>query len=141
MMGLSNEQILLHQAVADALGLNITDHKCVNLIARFNPMTAGKLAELTGLTTGAITGVIDRLEKGGYAKRILDPNDRRVTVVELTKKGESISKIFLPLVKKMGKAFEAFSDKELAVILKFVTLAAETSHDAAKELRKKSGKK
>lgn len=141
MMGLSNEQILLHQAVADALGLNITDHKCVNLIARFRPMTAGKLAELTGLTTGAITGVIDRLEKGGYAKRILDPNDRRVTVVELTKKGESISKIFLPLVKKMGKAFEAFSDKELAVILKFVTLAAETSHGAAKELRKKSGKK
>ena len=138
MMDLSNEQILFHQAIADSLDLNITDHKCVNLISRFGPMTAGKLAELTGLTTGAITGVIDRLEKGGYAKRKPDPRDRRVTIIELTKKGVTIRKIFSPLVKNMGAVLEVFSDKELSLILKFVKLAAQTSREATKELRKNS---
>jgi len=141
MMNLSNEQILLHEAVANTLGLNITDHKCVNLIARFSPMTAGKLAELTGLTTGAITGVIDRLEKGGYAKRVSSAEDRRVTTIVLTKKGESISKVFLPLVKSMREVSETFSDKELETILKYVTAATNASHEVSAKMRKENAKK
>ena len=79
---MSTETIMFHQAVADALGLHITDHKGLDLIYRYGPMPAGRLAELTGLTTGAVTGIIDRLEKAGYVRRVNDPKDRRITIIE-----------------------------------------------------------
>src|ERR671936_1321222 len=79
---MSIETIMFHEAVADVLGLHITDHKCLDLIYRFGAMPAGRLAELTGLTTGAVTGIIDRLEKAGYVRRTNDPKDRRRTIIE-----------------------------------------------------------
>ena len=82
---MSTETIMFHQAVADILGLHITDHKCLDFIYRFGAMPAGRLADLTGLTTGAVTGIIDRLEKAGYVRRISDPKDRRRTIVEPTR--------------------------------------------------------
>ena len=60
---MSTETIMFHQSVADVLGLHITDHKCLDLIRQYGAMPAGRIAELTGLTTGAVTGIIDRLEK------------------------------------------------------------------------------
>jgi DNA-binding MarR family transcriptional regulator len=80
---MSTETIMFHQAVADVLGLHITDHKGLDLIYRYGPMPAGRLAELTGLTTGAVTGIVDRLEKAGYVRRVNDPKDRRITIIEL----------------------------------------------------------
>ena len=62
---MSTGAVMFHQAVADRFGLHATDHKCTDLIARHGPMSAGTLAALTGLTSGAITGVVDRLEAGG----------------------------------------------------------------------------
>jgi DNA-binding MarR family transcriptional regulator len=79
---LSTETIMFHETVADLLGLHITDHKCLDLIHRFGGMPAGRLAELTSLTTGAITGIIDRLEKAGCVKRVNDPTDRRRTIIQ-----------------------------------------------------------
>jgi len=140
MMNMSNEQVLLHQAVSDTLGLNITDHKCVNLIARYGPMTAGKLAELTGLTTGAITGVIDRLEKAGYAKRVPDKEDRRVILVELTHKEVEIRKIFAPLRQKMQIIFDTLTDEELTFLLKFIISTVLASHEVTSQLRGKDEK-
>src|SRR3954464_9439450 len=79
---LSTRTILFHQAVADCLGIAATDHKCLGFIAEADhPVTAGELATLTGLTTGATTGVIDRLEGAGLAFRERDPRDRRRVVV------------------------------------------------------------
>ena len=78
---MSIETIMFHQAVADVLGLHITDHKCLDLLHRFGAMPAGRLGELTGLTTGAVTGIIDRLEQAGYARRANDPKDRCRTIV------------------------------------------------------------
>ena len=130
---------MLHQAVADNLGLNITDHKCVSIISRFGPMTAGKLAEMTGLTTGAITGVIDRLEKAGYAKRVPQPDDRRSILIELTQEGEAEKKImaiFSLLSQKMRKVFDKFSDEELLRINDFLKMNIETSHEVTLELKK-----
>ena len=97
---MSTETILFHQAVADVLGLHITDHKCMHFIHRYGAMPAGKLAELTGLTTGAVTGIIDRLEEAGYVRRTDDSKDRRRTIVEpvRNKKLErKIEMIFIPL--------------------------------------------
>src|SRR4051794_1476360 len=71
------------QAVADALGVNRTDMRCLDVLEREGPVTAGRLAGSTGLTSGAITTVIDRLERGGFARRLRDPGDRRRVLVEL----------------------------------------------------------
>jgi DNA-binding MarR family transcriptional regulator len=143
MSNISSEAIFLHQAIADTLGLNITDHKCVSLISRFGPMTAGKLAELSGLTTGAITGVIDRLEKIGYAERIPNPEDRRVIFVELTQGNEVEKKmrsIFSRMSKKMEKIFANFTDEELAFILKYLTMTVNASHQVTLDLKGKNEK-
>src|SRR6185369_8348500 len=79
---LSTRTIMFHQTIADCLGIAPTDHKCLGFIAEADhPGTAGELATWTGLTTGAITGVIDRLEAAGLAARERDPHDRRRVVV------------------------------------------------------------
>src|SRR2546428_6403111 len=73
--------VLFHAAVAERLGLSATDHKYADLIARQGPMTAGELADRAGLTTGAITGVLDRLEQAGWGPRERDPHDRPPGIV------------------------------------------------------------
>jgi DNA-binding MarR family transcriptional regulator len=80
-----SEQDGLHaQAVASRMGINPTDLDCVRVLGREGAMTAGALAERTGLTSGAITGVLDRLEKAGLAQRRRDPADRRQVIVEVS---------------------------------------------------------
>jgi DNA-binding transcriptional ArsR family regulator len=77
--------VMFHARIAEQLGLSATDHKCLDLAARSGqPMTAGRIAELSGLSTGAVTGVIDRLERAGYVRRVRDPHDRRKVLVEVT---------------------------------------------------------
>src|SRR5262245_217454 len=72
---------LLHHAIAEQLGLNPTDHKCLEQLCQRGSGTAGEMAEWTGLTTGAITGVIDRLAERGFVRRQPHPTDRRKIVV------------------------------------------------------------
>lgn len=100
---MSTETILFHQALADLLGFHITDHRCMHFLHSHGPMPAGRLAELTGLTTAAVTGIIDRLEEAGYVRRVNDPKDRRRTIVEpiRNKKLETkLQTIFTPLHEK-----------------------------------------
>jgi DNA-binding MarR family transcriptional regulator len=140
MRTLSTQQITLHQAVANRLNLNITDYKCMDFIARFGPMTAGKLTELSGLTTGAITGAIDRLEKAGYARRIGNPRDRRSVIVELTW-GETNRKqyedTFLPLEREMKKMTASYTNKELTLFTELICKEAKLLHEETVRLSKK----
>ena len=69
---------------AERLGVNDTDLHCLNIVERAGGLTAGELATEAGLTTGAVTGVVDRLERAGYARRVPDPDDRRRVKVEVT---------------------------------------------------------
>jgi DNA-binding MarR family transcriptional regulator len=135
---MSTETIMFHQNVADALGLHITDHKCLDLIRQYGAMPAGRLAELTGLTTGAITGIIDRLEKAGYVRRANDPKDRRRTIVEPTqnKKWErKIEAIFIPFLERMHKLLSSYSESELDFLLDVSTKTVELTHEESKKLR------
>lgn len=135
---ISTEAIMLHQAVADRLGLYITDHKCMDFIYRFGAMPAGKLAELTGLTTGAVTGVIDRLEKAGYARRVSDLKDRRRTIVEpmRNKKLEKkLELIFAPLSRRMDKLLSSYTDSQLEFLLDALTAFLKESHEETIRLR------
>jgi DNA-binding MarR family transcriptional regulator len=81
MQKLIAEVVLFNQAIADRLGINPTDLQCFNMLQETGPVAAGRLAEETGLTTGAVTGVIDRLERAGYAWRERDPNDKRRVIL------------------------------------------------------------
>jgi DNA-binding MarR family transcriptional regulator len=135
---MSTETIMFHQAVADVLGLYITDHKCLDLLYRFGAMPAGKLTELTGLTTGAVTGIIDRLEEAGYVKRTDDPKDRRRTIVEpiRNKKLErKIEVVFNPLHERMHKVMSSYSDSELAFLLDATTEFIDQTREESKKLR------
>jgi DNA-binding MarR family transcriptional regulator len=132
---MSTETIMFHQNVADALGLHITDHKCLDLIRQYGAMPAGRLAELTGLTTGAVTGIIDRLEKAGYVRRANDPKDRRRTIIEPTqnKKWErKIESIFIPLHERMHKLLSSYSESELDFLLDVSTKTVELTHEESK---------
>ena len=140
MRTLSTQQIMLHQAVADRLNLNITDYKCMDFIARFGPMTAGKLAELSGLTTGAITGAIDRLEKAGYARRVDNPRDRRSVIVELIwdeTRRKQYEDTFLPLEREMKKMTASYTNKELALFTELICKEAKLLREETVRLSKK----
>jgi DNA-binding MarR family transcriptional regulator len=135
---MSTETIMFHQSVADVLGLHITDHKCLDLIRQYGAMPAGRIAELTGLTTGAVTGIIDRLEKAGYVRRANDPKDRRRTIVEpvRNKKWErKIEAIFIPFHEGMHKLLSSYSDGELAFLLDVLTKSIEQTREESKKLR------
>lgn len=79
----TRESLMLQQAISQEAGLNPTDAECLDYLMEMGPSTAGALGKATGLTTGAITSLIDRLERSGFVKRSADPNDRRKVIVSL----------------------------------------------------------
>jgi len=121
---LSARTILFHQAVAERMGLSVTDHKCLDIAGRAGleaPLTAGRMAELTGLTTGAITGVLDRLEKAGFVRREKDPNDRRQVLVRfLPDRVPEYLEVFMPFAKAWEELSSRYTDEELARVQDFL---------------------
>jgi len=112
---------LLGQVSAERIGINATDLNCLNIVALTGPMTAGDLARATGLTTASITGVLDRLEQGGFIRRERDPKDRRRVIVNV-KAGPGLREIgltFGPLVKAWRTTAGSYSDEELRLLLEF----------------------
>jgi DNA-binding MarR family transcriptional regulator len=106
------------------IGLNPTDHKCLDVIIRSGtPVTASQLAEETGLSTGAITGVVDRLEKAGYVRRKRDRTDRRLVFINvlMDRSIVKLSPIFEPIKQASRSLYSKYSDEELALILDFIT--------------------
>jgi DNA-binding MarR family transcriptional regulator len=131
----SGQGVLYSQAVAGRLGMNSTDLECLDHILH-GPVTAGRLADLTGLTTGAITGVIDRLERIGLARRESDPDDRRKTLVRaLPVVLERIAPLFEPMERAAMRVLSKYHDDELALILNFLTRARDAALTAMSELR------
>lgn len=115
-------RFMFHQAIGTKLGLNLTDHKCLDVILQNQPITAGRLSELTGLTTGAVTGVLDRLEKVGSVYRVKDPQDKRRVIVHLNqeKAEKDILPLFLSFGKELNQMLSSYEDKELQNILDFI---------------------
>lgn len=128
---LSAHTVMFHTAVAERLRLGLTDHKAFDFILRHGPVTAGQLAEITGLTTGAVTGVIDRLEKTGYVERVRDDADRRKVLVRpaLTPARErQCCQLFDSLGKSVDKVSTNYTEAELSVILDFMRRSVEVMH-------------
>src|SRR5581483_5803063 len=115
---------LLGQLAAERIGVNATDLNCLNLVALAGSggsMTAGELARQTGLTTASITGVLDRLEEGGFVRRERDPKARRRVIVSLNP-GPALAEIgptFGPLVIAWRAAAASYSDEDLRLLVEF----------------------
>lgn len=134
MRDVSGQGVLYSQAVADRLGIVSTDLECLDHVAR-GPVTAGRLAELTGLTTGAITGVIDRLERAGLARRERDGADRRkILVAAQPLVAERVAPLFAPMERHAMAALSTYRDDELALLLDFLTRARDAALTAMSEL-------
>lgn len=130
----STATVLFHTALAERFGLNLTDWKCAELLSR-EVMTAGQLATQTGLTTGAITGVIDRLEAAGFARRVADPHDRRKVMIEaLHERDEEVTRLFNPLLQRMAALMSRYSEADLALMLGFMRESIEITEQAKNEL-------
>ena len=127
------------QAVADALGLNRTDMRCLDTIDREGPVPAGRLAEATGLTSGAITTVLDRLERAGYARRVRDAGDRRRVLVELTPQTrEHMYEFFEPHIALSERLYARYTQEQLELLLEFVRAGREFNEGHAAEIEQRN---
>ena len=137
---------LHNRAAADLVGMNQTDWDCLDLLDWTGPITAGDLAKRVGLTSGAITGVLDRLEKVGLARRVADPRDRRRVIVEVTadaavptdERFASLHRMFAKLGEEMFVATEQFDENELAVVLKWMRIGNEAVERSTSRMREGS---
>lgn len=132
---LSAATVMFHSQVAGRVGLSATDHKCLDLAVRADgPLTAGQIAERSGLSTGAVTGVIDRLERAGYVRRVRDPDDRRKVLVEVSKANlAKYGDAFEGVAAALGKVLDGFTPDELSVIERYLTeIIATTRAEALK---------
>jgi DNA-binding MarR family transcriptional regulator len=117
----SAQSVLFSQAVAERVGINSSDLECLDIIVLRGTVTAGELAAATGLTTGAITGVIDRLERAGFARRERDTEDRRrVLVRPLPEAERRIAPLYEALHRASMALWSRYSEQELALIVDFL---------------------
>ncbi len=128
--------VVLYEAVAERLGLNATDLLGLQLIAGEGETTPGRLAELAGITTGAITGVLDRLEKARIVVREADPDDRRRVVVRLspTRLAELIA-VLEPMAASADSLLAGYRPAERAAITDYLGKAAAAASEATVRLR------
>jgi DNA-binding MarR family transcriptional regulator len=112
--------ILFHQAIANLAGVSVTDLKCLDYVDRVGDATAGDLARLTGLTTGAITAAIDRLEKAGLARRERSETDRRKVFIRLCES---------PAMARIAPFYDALGRESAQMITRYSMRELETIKD------------
>ncbi|MDQ6776604.1 MAG: MarR family transcriptional regulator [Actinomycetota bacterium] len=111
----------LDEAVADRFGLHRTDLRCLEIIGRAAPVAAGRLATMAGLSTSAVTAMLDRTERAGYVRRSADPSDRRRVLVDLTGKGrESGRAAFTGLMRETDRLLGSYTLAELELLNGFL---------------------
>lgn len=134
--------IHMHEAIGHKAGLSGTDHKYLGFLLRDGAMTAGELARLTGLTTGAITGLIDRFEKKKLVKRQVDKEDRRKVIIEPDTK--VIMDLLEPLYRdyrnKTEKLIASFSEKEIGIIATYLSRSVALMEETTGKIKGKTKK-
>ena len=120
---------------ARGMGVNRSDARALDIVERLGPVTAGKLSLDAGLTSGAITAVIDRLVEKGYVRRVADPDDRRRVLIEKTEKLDAVSKRFYgPLAERSVPLLDKFSNAELEIVVRFLRMATDIVEQRVAEL-------
>lgn len=130
--------IQMHEAIGRKAGLSGTDHKYLGFLLQKGKMTAGELANLTGLTTGAVTGLIDRFEKKKLVKRLFAKDDRRKVFIEPNTK--NIMALLEPLYRefraKSEKLTESFTEEEIKIIETYISKSIEITDEIINKLNK-----
>ena len=128
--------VIFGQTVASRVGISSSDLECLDFLIIDGRVTAGRLAELTGLTTGAITGVVDRLEKAGLVRRERDEEDRRKGFIAIVPENVAkVGRFYEHLQRGMQELWGTYSDAELKLMLRFMTQGYETMLAATEELK------
>ncbi|AKN71485.1 MarR family transcriptional regulator [Streptomyces sp. PBH53] len=129
--------VLFNQAVADHLGMHPTDVQCLSLLtAEPEPVTVKQIAELTGLTTGSATRLVDRLERGGYVTRTPDRQDRRrVLVTPVPERVARVTALWDELGETWATVFEDHTEAELRTITRHMRRASDLSHTQIRRVR------
>jgi DNA-binding transcriptional ArsR family regulator len=128
---------LMSQAAAERIGINATDLNCLNILSLGGEVTAGQLAQATGLTTASITGVVDRLEHAGYVRRERDTNDRRRVVVHLIIEPvlRDVVTVFAPMLTAWKAVADGYTEDELKLIIDFQAKSERVLKDNLARLR------
>jgi DNA-binding MarR family transcriptional regulator len=133
--------VMFHTALAARQGLSPTEEKALDLLDRFGPLTAGELARRSGLAPASVTGLVGRLERKGFARRVPNPSDRRSVLVEIDRERvyASISPLFAEWARSLEELYAGYSDQELETILHFLTEAARRQQEATAKLTGDAG--
>jgi DNA-binding MarR family transcriptional regulator len=133
--------VFFHTAVAEQIGLGATEEKTL-LILSNGPLSAGEIAQKTGLTTPSVTNLIDRLERKGFVQRVRDPNDRRRVFVEVNEaRLAELGEIITSLQGTFSDLVEPYSDEQLATIIDFLGRATQRAQEAIDLLRQRAVRK
>jgi DNA-binding MarR family transcriptional regulator len=125
----------VNQLVGERMGVNRTDHRVLEILARCGPMTAGELARQSHLTTGAVTAVLDRLERVEYARRLRDTEDRRRVLIEETPECRRAAMGYYgPFMRRSFEVMEKYTAEELRVVRDFMRDATALAAGYADEL-------
>lgn len=135
----SDASIFMHEAIARKAGLSSADHKYLGLILQHKELTAGDISKLTGLTTGAVTGLLDRLEKKKLLKRQFTRDDRRKVIIipNAENSMKLLHPIFSELQKKTAELIASFSEKEIQIIERYFTEATAIMNETTVNLNNK----
>lgn len=131
----STAVVLFHHAAAERLGLGPTDHKCLDLLRERGAMAGSDLCAITGLTSGAITGVVARLGRAGYLRREPDPHDGRKQILHLALERAPIQDVIDPLRKDVAALLKNFDTHQLTAIAEFLTRTTDLIYRHAALLR------
>jgi DNA-binding MarR family transcriptional regulator len=135
---LSSSSVMFHSAVAEKFGLTVTDWRAWDIVLRHGPFTAGEFAKWTGLTPGAVTGLIDRLAEAGAVERVRDAHDRRKVLVRAVLQPtdqQVVSKLFAPMMRATEKLYASYSDDELRLVADYMTKMSQLLRGLIPELQ------
>lgn len=132
----STATVLFHHAMAERLGLGPSDHKCLDLLLQHDDMTGSRLAAMTGLTTGAISGVVSRLEQAGYVQRRPDPADgRRQLLKPVPKRVADVGALFAEHGPDLRDLVAGMDADQVTAVVTFLTRATEQLEQRSAVLR------
>lgn len=135
---MSAQGVLLSGAVAERAGLSSTDLECLDFIvmAGTEALTPSQLATATGLTSGAITGLVDRLEKAGFVRREADPSDRRkVRVMASEERVRQMAVYYERLAQRTEAVWAQFNEEQLRTVLEFARRSSEVAMEELAHIR------
>lgn len=132
----SDASIFMHEAIARKAGLSGADHKYLGLILQKKELTAGELAKLTGLTTGAVTGLIDRLEEKDLVRRQFTREDRRKVIIVAQEENAMrlLEPLFTELQTKTLELLQSFSEAELQVLERYFREATQIMQETTEQM-------